>query len=55
MARSGFENLRVYQLVEEIADLVWEVFFKWDRIPQGTIGKKLVDSADSIGANTLYV
>jgi four helix bundle protein len=51
MARTGFENLRVYQLAEEIADLVWEVVFKWDRFPQSTIGKQLVDSADSIGAN----
>jgi len=38
MARTGFENLRVYQLAEEIADLVWEVVFKWDRFPQSTIG-----------------
>jgi len=51
MARTGFENLRVYQLAEEITDLVWEVVFKWDRFPQGTIGKQLVNSADSIGAN----
>jgi hypothetical protein len=33
IARTGFENLRVYQLAEEIADLVWEVVFKWDRFP----------------------
>jgi len=38
MARTGFENLRVYQLAEELADLVWEVVFKWDRFPQSTIG-----------------
>jgi len=48
MVRTGFENLRVYQLAEEIADLVWEVVFKWDRFPRNTIGKQLVDSADSI-------
>ena len=51
MVRTGFENLRVYQLAEEIEDLVWEVVFKWDRFPRNTIGKQLVDSADSIGAN----
>jgi len=55
MARTGFENLRVYQLVEEITDLVWEVVLKWDSFPQSTIGKQLVNSADSIGANTCPV
>jgi len=55
MVRTGFEKLRVYQLAEEIADLIWEVVFKWDRFPQGTIGKQLVNSADSIGANTCPV
>ncbi|MFB0520460.1 MAG: four helix bundle protein [Desulfatiglandales bacterium] len=51
MARTGFENLRVYQLAEEIADLAWEVVIKWDRLPQETIGKQLVNSEDSIGTN----
>ena len=51
MARTGFENLRVYQLAEEITDYVWEVVLKWDSFPQNTIGKQLVNSADSIGAN----
>ena len=51
MDRTGFENLRVYQLAEEIADLVWETVIKWDRLAQDTIGKQLINSADSIGAN----
>jgi len=33
MAKTGFENLRVYQLAEEIAYLVWEVVLKWDSFP----------------------
>jgi len=49
--RTGFENLRVYNLAEEIADLVWEVVSKWDYFPKDTVGKQLVNSADSIGAN----
>jgi len=28
MAKTGFEKLRIYQLAEEITDLVWEVVFK---------------------------
>ena len=51
MAKTGFENLRVYQLSEEIGDLVWEAVIKWDRLAQDTVGKQLINSADSIGAN----
>jgi len=51
MSRTGFENLRVYQLAEKIADLAWEVVGTWDRLPQDTIGKQLINSSDSIGAN----
>ncbi|MDY6793067.1 MAG: four helix bundle protein [Thermodesulfobacteriota bacterium] len=51
MPRTGFENLRVYGLAEEIADLVWNIVMKWNKLPQYTIGKQLINSADSIGAN----
>ena len=51
MERTGFENLRVYHLAEEIADLAWVTVKKWDRLAQDTVGKQLINSADSIGAN----
>ena len=51
MAKTGFENLRVYQLSEEISDLVWEAVITWNRLAQDTVGKQLINSADSIGAN----
>jgi len=51
MARTGFENLRVYRLAEEIADLAWEIVGKWNRLAQDTIGRQLINAADSIGAN----
>ncbi len=51
MNKTGFENLRVYKLAEEIADLLWEIISKWDYFAKDTIGKQLVNSADSIGAN----
>ena len=51
MERTAFENLRVFQLAEQIADLAWAVVMKWDYFPRDTIGKQLVNSADSIGAN----
>jgi four helix bundle protein len=51
MERTGFENLRVYQLAEEIADVTWEVVTRWNPLAQDTIGKQMINSADSIGAN----
>jgi four helix bundle protein len=51
MARTAFQNLRVYQLAEAIADLALEAVLKWDHFARFTVGRQLVDSADSIGAN----
>jgi len=51
MDRTGFENLRVYNLSEKLADLVWDIVIKWDFLPQKTVGIQLIRSADSIGAN----
>jgi four helix bundle protein len=51
MERTNFENLRVYQLSEDLADLVWEIATKWDNFNRDTLGKQIVRSADSIGAN----
>ena len=51
MQKTGFENLRVYQLSEELADLAWSVVANWSWLPQQTIGRQFVNSADSIGAN----
>ncbi|MCP4622713.1 MAG: four helix bundle protein [bacterium] len=51
MNRTGFEKLRVYNLAEEIADFIWEIVIKWDFFAKDTIGKQIVNSADSIGAN----
>jgi four helix bundle protein len=51
MERTNFENLRIYQLSEELADNVWEIVVDWKRLAQDTVGKQLIRSADSIGAN----
>ena len=51
MARSNFENLRVYQLSEELADQIWELAIKWENFARDTVGKQIVRAADSIGAN----
>ena len=51
MERTGFENLQVYRLSEDLADLIWEVVIKWNSLAQETVGKQLIKAADSIGAN----
>jgi four helix bundle protein len=51
MERTNFENLVIYRLAEELADAIREVAIKWERFDRDTIGKQIVRSADSIGAN----
>ena len=51
MPRTNFENLRVYQLSEELADRIWDIVIGWDNFAKDTVGKQVVRSADSIGAN----
>jgi len=51
MERTNFENLKVYQLSEDLADLIWEISVRWDNFNRDTIGKQIVRSADSVGAN----
>jgi four helix bundle protein len=49
--KSNFENLRVYQLSEEIADRIWHLVIEWDRFAKTTVGVQVVRAADSVGAN----
>ncbi len=51
MERTNFENLKVYQLSEDLADLIWEIAVNWEDFSKATVGKQIVRSADSIGAN----
>jgi four helix bundle protein len=48
---SGFVNLHVYRLSEQLADDVWGIASKGRGIARDTVGKQLVRAADSIGAN----
>jgi four helix bundle protein len=51
MERTNFQNLRIYRLSEELSDNIWEIVTKWNRLAQDAVGKQLINSADSIGAN----
>ena len=51
MSRTNFENLRVYKLAEELANEIWKIVLRWDTFARNTVGKQIVRSADSVGAN----
>jgi four helix bundle protein len=51
MARTNFENLRVYQLAEQLADEIWRIVLAWPPLARHTVGSQMVRAADSIGAN----
>jgi four helix bundle protein len=49
--RTNFENLRVYNLSEDISDLLWKTAQRWDNLAKFTVGRQLANAADSVGAN----
>ncbi|MBD2497722.1 four helix bundle protein [Nostoc sp. FACHB-280] len=51
MSTKRFQDLRVYQLSEKLADEIWQIVHNWKPLAQDTVGKQIVRSADSIGAN----
>lgn len=51
MGKFALEDLRVYAMAEELADLCWDVVAKWDAFAKNTVGSQLVRAADSVGAN----
>ena len=51
MNRPSFQNLQVYKLSEKLADEIWNIVQNWDYFAKDTVGKQIVRSADSIGAN----
>ena len=51
MEKTNFENLEIYQVSEKLSDMIWEIVLSWNHLSQDTIGKQLIRSADSIGAN----
>lgn len=52
MEKTNFENLEIYQLSEKISDEIWKIVLNWNKLAQDTIGKQIIRSTDSIGANT---
>jgi four helix bundle protein len=50
MPRTHFENLKVYQLAEKLADEIWNIVIKWDYLAKNTVGQQMVKAADGIGS-----
>ncbi|MCB0045559.1 MAG: four helix bundle protein [Caldilineaceae bacterium] len=48
---TGLEDLRIFQLAEELGAVVWGATKRWGRFERNTVGEQLVRAADSIGAN----
>jgi len=44
-------ELDVYNLAEELSDIIWYAFDKWNKKVQNTIGYQIIRSSDSISAN----
>lgn len=51
MAKFALDDLRVYGMSEEVADLIWDLVKGWDSFAKDTVGKQLVRAGDSVGAN----
>jgi four helix bundle protein len=51
MAFLPFEDLRVFQLAEQLSDEIWDIVSSWKYFEKITVGQQWVDAADSVGAN----
>jgi four helix bundle protein len=51
MSYYNLEDLEVYQLAEGFSDEIWVIVSGWEYFAKDTVGKQVVRSADSIGAN----
>jgi S23 ribosomal protein. len=51
MGKFALDELRVYGMSEELADLVWDLVQGWDGFAKETVGKQMVRAGDSVGAN----
>jgi len=47
----GYEDIKMLQDAEDIADAVWLLVSKWDHFARDTVAKQWVRATDSIGAN----
>jgi four helix bundle protein len=51
MSYYNLEDLELYQLTESFSNEIWFIVNEWDYFAKDSVGKQMVRSADSIGAN----
>jgi four helix bundle protein len=51
MISKRFQDLNVYRLAEELSEEIWRMVQEWESLARDTVGKQIIRSADSIGAN----
>ena len=51
MASKRFQDLNVYRLAEELSEEIWQIVNEWQPLAIDTVGKQIIRSADSVGAN----
>lgn len=51
MVSKRFQDLNVYRLAEELSEEIWQIVREWQPLEKDTVGKQIIRSADSIGAN----
>ncbi len=47
----GLQDLAVLNLAEKVADSIWNEIRNWPSLAQETVGRQMIRSSDSIGAN----
>ncbi|MBW2097166.1 MAG: four helix bundle protein [Deltaproteobacteria bacterium] len=47
----GVQDLEVYKIAEKLSDVIWNIVSSWDHFSKMTLGRQLVESADSVAAN----
>jgi four helix bundle protein len=46
-----FDSIDAYNTAYNLSNYIWDIVVKWDNFAKFTVGKQLVESADSISAN----
>lgn len=47
----AIEDLQVLQTAEDVCDAIWTAVIRWGDFARDSVGKQMVRSADSVGAN----
>ena len=46
-----FDSIDAYNTAYDLSNYIWDIVIRWDNFAKFTVGKQLVESADSISAN----